>query len=102
ASTSGTGVYGVATSATGFNFGGFFESFSPDGRAIRAVNNATSGQAVAARIATGSPAGLSIWSSATATSGVNFGIFADTNSASGYGGYFRNNAAGGTALYADG
>ena len=100
-STTGSGAYGYASSSTGFNFGGYFVSNSPDGRAVRAVNNATTGLAVAGRFATGSPTGISIWSTASATSGVNYGVYGDSLSPSGYGGYFRNSASG-TALWADG
>lgn len=43
-----------------------------------------------------------VWLRNTATSGLSYGIRAETDSASGYGGYFRNYASGGAAIMADG
>ncbi len=43
-----------------------------------------------------------IWLRNTATSGLSYGIRAETDSASGYGGYFQNYASGGVALMAAG
>jgi len=93
----GTGVYGVASSATGFNFAGLFECSSPDGRAVRAVNSAASGMAVAGRFANSSPDGISIWSTATSPTGTTYGLYGDSLSTSGFGVHGRASAAtGGT------
>jgi hypothetical protein len=43
----GAGVIGTAYATTGNAFGGFFQSFSPDGNGLFAYNSAPSGQAVA-------------------------------------------------------
>lgn len=73
-------------------YGDLFKVTATSGRrAITGQANASNGQA--------------IHGAARATSGVNYGVFAFTDSADGYGGYFINNGSGsgnGTGVYARG
>jgi hypothetical protein len=52
--------------------------------------------------ASGATTGTGVFGLAQPTSGTTYGVYGKAQSPGGYGGYFENAAAGGTALYADG
>ncbi len=103
-SINGVGVQGAnnSTSASGNPYGGAFSSAAPNGRGVLGNATATTGLAIGGRFVTASVDGRAVWGSASAGSGVTVGVFGTSASAAGYGGYFQNLAAGGTALWADG
>jgi hypothetical protein len=115
-SSQGTGVYGVNYATTGFAYGVYGRSFSTAGYAGyfsgkgndavvventgsgRGMYVATSDDTAIWAITTGGLAGVDgrsgsstgrgVYGYATASSGVNYGVYARTSSASGYAGYF--------------
>jgi hypothetical protein len=88
-STSGTGVYGVATATTGINWGVFGESRSASGTGVAGLATATSGTNYGGWFESRSDTGFGVHAWAKATSGVNYGIKAITSSAAGWAGYFE-------------
>jgi len=91
-SSTGTGVYGIATNATGFTFGGNFVNNSVNGRGVRAAANATSGLAVGGRFSSASPNGMGVWSTASAGAGTTYAGYFENFSPFGYG-VFANASA---------
>ncbi len=91
----GTGVHGLASSTSGFNFGGDFVTNSTDGRGVRANATAATGLAVGGRFASASNAGIGVWSTATAPVGTTYGVYGDSFSSSGFGVFGRASATGG-------
>ena len=113
ASTSGRGVYGNATSSSGFSSGVYGQSASNGGVGVYGLNTATAGGATGVYGITSStdghgvqgyvdaPTGITygIWGRsesqdgrgvygfAAATTGTNYGVFGETNSTQGFGVY---------------
>jgi hypothetical protein len=89
ASTSGVGVYGVATAATGTNYGGRFYSSSTGGRGVYAYTTATTGSTRGVYGWSASASGSGVYGHASATTGTNYGVYGSSSSASGRGVYGR-------------
>lgn len=87
-STDGRGVFGAATATSGLTYGGYFRSASTGGRAVVGEASATSGVNVGGFFTTASNEGRGVVAIATATTGTNYGIRASSASQSGYAGYF--------------
>jgi hypothetical protein len=122
-STNGKGVAGVATSTSGATRGVYGNTSSPDGIGVWGASDASSGDSPGvAGVSIVSPDGRGVYGtgaygvygetwhtdgtavygeSMTGT-GTNYGVYGKSNSSNGYGGYFVNNGADGTALYATG
>jgi hypothetical protein len=97
------GVYGTST-YTGTEskvYGLYGYVNAANGRALQAMNEATTGQARAVYAKSMSTEGQAVYGHAGATSGENYGIYGKTDSLAGYGGYFTN-TAGGAAGYFEG
>lgn len=98
ATTTGTttaGVFGIASSTTGANFGVYGRSSSTTGRGIVGVANSTTGANFGARGETLSTTGTGVSGYASATTGANYGVTGDTNSTVGTAVYGRANASSG-------
>ncbi len=89
--SSGRGVFGEATSATGTNYGGRFETASTSGRGVYGLATADTGSAHGVFGVSQSSTGRGVYGSASATSGVNYAGYFDSNSTTGYG-VFANSA----------
>ncbi len=94
-STSGTGVYGVAFNSNGSNYGVRGESNSESGVGVHGkVPMDSLGAGVVGEGSTGvrgtsdGPQGIGVVGFATSSTGVNYGVWGVTNSATGYAGYF--------------
>jgi hypothetical protein len=95
------GVYGTSTytGTTGKVYGLYGYVDAPNGRALQAVNDATTGQARAVYAKNYSTdGGQALYAHAGGTSGENYGVYGKSDSPDGYAGYF-DNTAGGTAGY---
>jgi hypothetical protein len=99
-SSTGAGVVGDDTSASGNNYGVFGESASSTGAGVYGNATSTSGNNYGAFGTSQSPTGAGVFGDATSTSGTNYGVYGMTNSTSGYGVYGTN--ASGIAVYASG
>jgi len=88
ASTSGTGVLGVATAASGDTTGVYGESASSDGQGVYGKTTATSGTTYGLYGESASTNGRGVYGVATASSGTSIGVYGVTGSSSGYAGYF--------------
>jgi trimeric autotransporter adhesin len=81
ASSTGTGVLGQATAASGANFGVYGATASPAGIAVD--GNATTGTGVAG--VTSGPTGYGVYGANAATTGTAYGVYGATASAAGIG-----------------
>ncbi len=84
-STSGTGVRGSATSSTGVNFGVFGSALSTNGIGVYGQNLADSGNTYGGYFKSHSPTGRAVYGIADASGGVTYGVYGSTVSSSGYG-----------------
>jgi hypothetical protein len=102
ASTSGRGTYGLATSTTGNAVGAMGVSNSAQGYGVYGVNTDNigvngrgvlgvtgDGATVGVRGLTDSETGRALFGSALSAAGINYALYAQTNSTSGYAGYFK-------------
>jgi hypothetical protein len=107
ASTSGTGVYGLAQATSGTTYGVYGKAQSPDGYGGYFENKATSGgvalygKSDGATGVYGEGPIYGVYSLASALSGPNYGVYGGSRSSEGYGGYFVNLSTNGVALYAN-
>ena len=117
-SSTGKAVYGLATSSSGVSYAGYFDNSSLSGFGVH-VTSANIGihaeGAVGGEFTTSSTTGSGITAESTATTGLNYGVFARANSALGFGvysfntstdlygtsGYFGANSPSGTAIFAE-
>jgi hypothetical protein len=88
ASTSGTGVLGWASAASGATTGVYGESSSSEGKGVLGKATAGDGATVGVYGESASPWGAGVHGVATASSGPAFGVFGETNSSVGFAGYF--------------
>ncbi len=88
ASTSGTGVRGLAISTSGVNSGVEGVTSSDIGRGVRGHATSTSGQNYGVRGESNSPVGFGVYGTALSVTGPATGVFGSTSSAAGYAGYF--------------
>ncbi|MEQ1822740.1 MAG: hypothetical protein ABL949_09530 [Fimbriimonadaceae bacterium] len=88
-STSGRGVYGLATAATGNAYGVFGETQSASGRGVLGLANAPTGINYGGYFDSDSTTGRGVYGSASATTGVNYGGYFDSKSPNGYGVYVK-------------
>jgi hypothetical protein len=110
ASTGGRGVYGVATAASGTTYGVNGQALSTSGRGVYGYASAASGFTSGVYGRSDSTSGYGLYGIATASgSGTSYGIYAQSNTANGWAGYFFGygldavyveNAGGGRALRA--
>lgn len=87
ASTAGNGVYGLATSATGFTAGGYFQGNSSNGYGVAAEASAPSGTTYGVYARSVSTDGRAVYGLAAGLTGANFGVYGVSQSTSGYGVY---------------
>ncbi len=83
ASTHGTGVYGAASASTGFNSGVVGESCSTDGTGVYGVAFAGTGMTYGVLGQSLSTSGRAVFGQATASSGTTYGVYGQSNSSSG-------------------
>lgn len=83
----GTAVYGLASSATGPNYGGYFESKGQDGRGVYGLASYASATNYGGYFESAAAAGIGVYGFASDGSGTN------------YGGYFKSNSTNGTGVY---
>ena len=112
-SVSGIGVYGYATAASGFTYGGWFESVSTSGTGVYGYAPAASGFTYGVYGRSGSTSGIGVYGYATATSGTTYGVYGQSDSPAGrgvyglatatsgatYGVYGVSNSPAGTGVY---
>ncbi|MBN1425513.1 hypothetical protein JXA88_13245 [Candidatus Fermentibacteria bacterium] len=91
-STSTQTIQGTNTSATGYTFGGYFTSQSPDGRGVLGSATSTTGINYGVRGLSSSVSGTAVYGEALATTGTNYGVYGKTNSTSGWAGYFQGDS----------
>jgi hypothetical protein len=84
-STDGYGVFGEATANTGVNYGVFGTSESTNGRGVIGHATAVSGTTYGVRARSDSTSGLGVEALATATSGSTYGMRGEAASTSGHG-----------------
>jgi endosialidase-like protein len=116
ASTSGVGVFGVASADTGITYGGRFQNFSTSGYGVHGQSYATNGATYGVYGRSASSSGHGVYGWATAATGFNYGgKFESPNSTSGrgvygragastgttYGGYFRSESTSGRGVYGE-
>jgi trimeric autotransporter adhesin len=77
-------VWGRATGTSATNHGGFFESHSTEGRGVAGVAIASSGTNIGGDFRSNSTAGTGVRGVAAATSGTNFGVFGQSDSPAGF------------------
>ncbi|MFQ5435179.1 MAG: hypothetical protein ACE5FD_09915, partial [Anaerolineae bacterium] len=85
ASSSGQGIYGLASASSGFAYGVKGESWSTDGRGLYGVASASSGDTYGVYGITYSPNGKGVYGSASAASGTTYGVRGQSASTSGIG-----------------
>ena len=110
-STSGNGVYALASASNGFTRGGFFESTSTDGRGVFGYTSATTGSTYGVVGQSDSTNGRGVFGYASNTNGSTYGVFGQTNSPYGsgvfglatdtgrYGGRFESESYYGRGVY---
>lgn len=84
-STSGQGVYGLATASTGTVYGVHGETFSTTGRGVVGEASATSGGAHGVYGVTNSVSGRGVWGYAPAATGTTYGVYGLVESPDGVG-----------------
>ena len=84
-STSGYGVEGYASAATGATVGVFGQTASTSGYGVQGAANATTGTTYGVFGESQSPAGYGIYGQQLAATGATAGVYGATNSTSGYG-----------------
>jgi hypothetical protein len=84
-SSNGRAVYGEATSNSGTNYAGYFETGSTSGRACYGWATATSGETYGGVFKTDSPDGYGVWARASATTGESTAGYFETSSSDGRG-----------------
>lgn len=94
ADSAGSGVRGINSSASGFNYGLRGSAESSNGRGVLGEANAASGAAFGVFGITYSVDGSGVHGRADATSGPGFGMFGRSRSAAGVGGVFVNDGGG--------
>ncbi|MEQ1823929.1 MAG: hypothetical protein ABL949_15585 [Fimbriimonadaceae bacterium] len=82
-STTGRGVYGGSTAASGTTYGVYGESSSTSGRGVLGFVGAATGSTVGGLFTSASSTGKAVWGRATSSTGVNFGVYGDTASTDG-------------------
>jgi hypothetical protein len=92
--TSGKGVYGVASASSGSNWGVYGTSNSTSGMGVIGLAEATSGQTYGVFGASSSTSGRGVMGLAEAFSGTTYGVYGATNSPDGYGVYFQGGLGG--------
>ena len=85
----GRGVYGIAYSTVGINYGVVGASGSTSGRGVYGWTWATTGTTYGVRGTTYSPDGYGIYGYGHASTGNSYGVYGKTDSPSGYAGYFE-------------
>ena len=98
ASTSGTGVLGLATAASGFTYGVYGSSDSDSGKGVFGWATATSGATHGGWFESHSPDGTGVFGWVSATSGFTYGVYGRSASTSGRGVYGEATAANGGAF----
>ncbi|HUW15316.1 MAG TPA: SBBP repeat-containing protein, partial [Anaerolineae bacterium] len=96
--SSGRGVYGYASAASGTTFGVRGQSASTSGRAVYGNASATNGTTYGFYGLSASTKGRAIYGYATATSGTTYGLYAQNRSISGRAVYGYASAASGTTF----
>ena len=106
---SGVGVFGRATSTTGVNYGGWFQSFSATGYGVQGNATSTTGVNYGVYGTSASPQGFGVWGEsvdnagvngfASGSSGINYGVVGQSASTEGRGVYGNATAATGYAGY---
>ncbi|HEY76716.1 MAG TPA: hypothetical protein G4O00_11145, partial [Thermoflexia bacterium] len=95
-SSTGHGVFGLATNTTGQNYGVYGQSNSTSGRGVYGYANATSGTNYGVYGRSGSTSGRGVYGYATAVSGTTYGVYGRSDSTSGRGVYGYAQATSGT------
>ncbi|MBL8064537.1 MAG: hypothetical protein JNM34_01640 [Chthonomonadaceae bacterium] len=83
----GIGVRGEAIDTTDYSYGGYFLASGSNGRALYALNTSASGASVAGRFGSASPDTVTIYSTASSTTGDATAILGESYSESGIGVY---------------
>ena len=96
-STSGTGVHGRASAATGVIDGVFGDTSSPQGRGVYGLASATTGANYGTEFENWSTAGGGVCGTANALTGYTYGVYGIANSTSGDGVYGLATATTGNA-----
>ncbi len=96
-SPTGYGIYGYATSTSGTNYGGYFETKSNAGFASYGLASSPGGGSMGGFFQANGPAGHGVHGYASSTSGTNFGVIGVTDSGNGFGVYGINNGVGGVS-----
>ena len=86
-STSGRGVVGEATAASGNTYGGRFTSASTSGHGVYGSATAATGETYGGEFRSTSTTGIGVYGWASATTGDNYGVLGQSLSPSGYGVY---------------
>ncbi|MDI6803529.1 MAG: hypothetical protein QME58_06745, partial [Bacteroidota bacterium] len=84
-SSNGIGVYGYASSTTGGNYGVFAESKGSTGRGVSGLASSTDGVAYGVYGESNSSAGTGVFGFASSTTGTNYGLSGRSNSSGGIG-----------------
>ena len=95
----GYAVFGRATSTTGLNRGGWFQSFSSTGIGVEALATASIGATFGGRFESASTSGRAVYGFASNSSGITYGIQGQSNSTQGFAGHFTGR--GPEALYVE-
>lgn len=85
----GRGVYGIAYSTVGTNYGVVGRSGSTAGRGVYGNAWSTTGTTYGVRGSTYSPDGCGVYGHGSADSGNSYGVYGKTDSPSGFAGYFE-------------
>jgi len=115
ASTSGIGVFGIASASTGTTYGGRFQNFSTSGYGVHGRAYAQTGSTYGVFGRSASTSGHGVYGWATAGTGVNYGGKFETNSTSGrgvygsagassgqtFGGYFESASTSGRGVFGE-
>ncbi len=94
-STLGRGIYGEATAASGFTYGGRFLSESTSGRGVFSVANASTGTTYGVYGQSSSTSGRGVYGRAVGSTGTTFGVYGNSSSPSGRGVYGEATASSG-------
>jgi len=84
----GRGVFGLASSTSGFTYGVYGQSMSTNGRGVYGYSTAASGNAYGVFGETASSGGRGVYGLASSPSGTTFGVRGTVASDQGYAGYF--------------
>jgi len=90
-STSGIGVYGAADATNGSTYGGRFESSSLFGTGVYGLATAggPSSNTIGGRFESAGTSGIGVLGLATAATGTNWGVYGQSSSPAGFGGFFE-------------